>query len=169
MPKPTLAARSLGAKLRVASAEPTRIERPSSYSPELAEAICNQIADGKTMYEVCRQRDMPSSLNVYRWLDEQPDFARNFRIAREAHADCLDHRIKEIIENCTPETVSSDRVKLAALQWRASKLSPKRYGDHQRTPVSGDRPIQVVLRGSEVDEAAEAYQQALQKRIDEVS
>lgn len=41
----------------------------------------------------------------------------------------MDHKILSVADASTPETAQADRVKIAAYQWRASKLAPKRYGD----------------------------------------
>lgn len=55
----------------------------------------------------------------------------------EALADMAAYEIGQIAANCTPETAVADRVKLAALQWRASKLSPRRYSDRRISEVVG--------------------------------
>lgn len=41
----------------------------------------------------------------------------------------MDDLILETANASTPETAASDRVKISAYQWRASKLQPKKYGD----------------------------------------
>ena len=60
--------------------------------------------------------------------------------------DQMDDRILELAENCTPETAPADRVKLAAYQWRASKLAPKKYGDRLTQEMVGKDggPIEIA-------------------------
>jgi hypothetical protein len=41
----------------------------------------------------------------------------------------MDDKIIDLIDQATPESALADRVKLAALTWRASKLAPKKYGN----------------------------------------
>jgi len=54
----------------------------SKYTPELADAIVEWIAEGKTLREFCRQDGMPSHMSVYRWMEADKDFAFRFAHAR---------------------------------------------------------------------------------------
>jgi hypothetical protein len=42
--------------------------RPTDYSPEVAEAICEGIAEGLLLSEVCKRPGMPSPATIYVWL-----------------------------------------------------------------------------------------------------
>jgi hypothetical protein len=72
---------------------------------------------------------MPNRRTVLRWWEKDPDFATKCARARVLQADLMDDMIIDLINSVTPESASADRVKLAALTWRASKLAPKKYGD----------------------------------------
>jgi hypothetical protein len=44
--------------------------RPTSYSPEIAGAICDEIASTEHGLErICRGEGMPDARSVYRWLE----------------------------------------------------------------------------------------------------
>lgn len=99
---------------------------------------------GESMVQICAGEDMPNRRTVLRWMSKDDDFATRCARARELQADLMDDRILELADQCTPETAPADRVKLAAYQWRASKLAPKKYGDrvaHEHTGQGGG-PIQ---------------------------
>lgn len=85
--------------------------------------------EGEDIVTICKDAEMPSRATVYRWMDERPAFEAQCARAREGLADFEAARIAKIAQDCTPESAPADRVKLAALQWLASKRSPKRWGD----------------------------------------
>jgi len=103
--------------------------RPSSYSDELAEKICDLLADGLSMVKICERENMPNRSTVLRWMAANDDFAARSARARELQADLMDDMILDTANACTAETAAADRVKISAYQWRAAKLLPKKYGD----------------------------------------
>ena len=119
--------------------------RPSSYTDELADAICQRVAAGESMRTICADDGMPSRQTVLNWLEAHPAFLAKHARAREAQADVMDERIMDAAEACTPETAPADRVKIDAFKWRAARLNPKRYGD--RTTLAGDpeNPVRQVI------------------------
>jgi hypothetical protein len=127
--------------------------RPSMYSDELAERICDSMVEGADLVTVCKAEDMPARSTVYRWMDERPEFKTRIARAREGLADFYDHKIGMIAEACKAETANADRVKISALQWRASKVAPRTYGDRVATELSGPGggPIQAEGVGRDLD------------------
>ena len=113
--------------------------RPSLYTDELAAAICRRIANGEGLRAICRGDDMPGRQTVLDWLDD--DKKESFRIrytrARVAQADYLDEAMQEVADSATPEDVQVGRLRVSTMQWRASKLAPKKYGDKLDIGVSG--------------------------------
>ena len=118
--------------------------RPSSYSDEIADMICERLMDGDSLVKICADDDMPHRRTVIRWMAANEDFATRCARAREAQADYMDDLILEVANESTPETAASDRVKISAYQWRASKLAPKRYGDKLGLDVQGAIKIERV-------------------------
>lgn len=105
------------------------MSKKSTYTDEIANRICERMIEGEDIVTICKDAEMPSRATVYRWMDERPAFEAQCARAREGLADFEAARIAKIAQDCTPESAPADRVKLAALQWLASKRSPKRWGD----------------------------------------
>jgi hypothetical protein len=104
--------------------------RPSLYSDDLAEEICDRLADGESLRAICKEPAMPSMTTVLSWADEDKGgFRGRYACAREAQAEDMDGLILAVAEETAPENAQAQRVKLEAYRWRASKLAPKRYGD----------------------------------------
>lgn len=107
------------------------------FSDELAERIFDELMDGRSLVQICAADDMPNRRTVLRWMEKDEAFATKCARARTMQADLMDDKILELAENCTPESAPADRVKLAAYQWRASKLAPKKYGDKASLEMTG--------------------------------
>lgn len=89
-----------------------------------------------------------------RWRDEVPEFAAKYARARDLQGDSCDEDIVEVLAEVRTGTLDPQaaRVLLAGLQWRASKLAPKKYGE--RTVLAGDpdAPLQIAeIRRTVVD------------------
>ena len=117
------------------------------YSDELAERICEQLADGQSLRAICAADGMPDRTTVMRWQASNPDFATKCARAREAQADHLFEGMAEIEDGVLSGAVDAQaaRVVLSSQQWRASKLRPKVYGD--KTTLAGDADNPVAITG----------------------
>lgn len=122
--------------------------RPSLATPELLIEICDRIADGDSLRDICSSNEMPHKSTVLRWLEVQPDFATKYARARELQGDIMDERILTVADACTPETAAADRVKIDAYKWRAAKLAPKRYGDKTSVEHSGGITLEQLVNSS---------------------
>ncbi|WP_025899059.1 hypothetical protein [Sneathiella glossodoripedis] len=100
----------------------------TKYSERLAEKICDEIAEGKSLRQICRKKDMPGLTTIRRWLRDKEEFRLQYTRAREDQAD---YYADEIIEIADDENKRADdkRLMIDARKWAASKLKPKKYGD----------------------------------------
>lgn len=119
--------------------------RPSSFTEELADIICAELASGKSLRKICEPDEMPNRETVRRWQVENEAFAAKCARARDAQADEYFDRVADVVEGATPESAPADRVKLAGLQWMASKLAPRRYGDKLQLAGDEDSPLKVEI------------------------
>jgi hypothetical protein len=120
--------------------------RPSTYSEKTADTICERIASGRSLVDVCKDADIPTTTTVFKWLGKNPDFADKYARAREAQADVLFDEILAIADTPavgkktkitsdgkTEETegdmIEHRRLQVEARKWMAGKLRPKKYGD----------------------------------------
>lgn len=114
------------------------------FSQDVADAICEQIADGKSLRAICAVEGMPDKATVFRWLSNEQHvaFRDQYARAREAQADVLFDEILEIADDGTNDTIYTEdgertnqeviarsRLRVDARKWMAGKLRPKVYGD----------------------------------------
>jgi hypothetical protein len=113
---------------------PKAIGRPTSFTAEVATAICARVMDGAILADICRDADMPDRCTVYRWFKVNVDFRNMYAHAREARADMIADQVIDIAD--TEPDANKARVRIDARKWYAAKLNPKRYGN--RTMIAGD-------------------------------
>ena len=124
--------------------------RPSDYSVELTDEICRQLAEGKSMLEICSKPEMPHVSNIYRWLRRHEDFRDRYVSAREQQAHTIaDRAVAMALDG---DRVITDpqvaKVQLDAIKWTAARLAPKVYGNKAELNVGGqaDNPLTQVIR-----------------------
>lgn len=117
--------------------------RPTDYSDEIAEKVCEAIAcTPRGLEHICAADDMPAASTVYKWLVRYPEFVEKYGRAREAQAHLVMDQVLDIADDGTNDFVLTDdgpsldrdhiqRSKLRVeTRFRlAGKLNPKKYGD----------------------------------------
>lgn len=128
--------------------------RPTDYTPEIAEAICEHIANGRSLVTYCKENGVHYS-TVMRWLSSNEQFRDNYTRAREDQANFLAEEILRISDDGTNDTYTDEdgkvvvnqdvlarsRLRVDSRKWYASKLLPKKYGDKIQTEHSGEMTV----------------------------
>lgn len=127
--------------------KPRRIGRPSGYSTKIAEWICERLADGQSLVEICAGKDTPTRSMVYRWMEEHETFRDRYARARQYQAESLADDIREIMAEIRAGVLDANqgRVLIDALKWLAGKFKPKVYGEHLRHSGGDGGPITVKI------------------------
>ena len=121
--------------------------RPSHYSAEIADTICNRLAGGESLRAICADAGMPDRATVSRWLAHYEEFRGLYGFAREWQAECLVDKILEIARDSSRDYVKKigvdgkvtwvvDRehiarcgLRISALKWAAARMAPRKYGN----------------------------------------
>ncbi len=123
-------------------------KRPLEFKQYIADIICERIANGQSLREICRDENMPASSTVFKWLTRVEAFAEQYARAREAQADALFDEILTIADDGSNdwmerrgddgaslgwkengEAIRRSQLRVDARKWMAGKLRPKKYGD----------------------------------------
>jgi len=128
--------------------------RPSSYTPELVESICERLAEGESLRSICRDEAMPDRTTVTRWLAEIGDFATKYARAHEEQAE-FHHaemdRLEAAVEDGTLSAPAAGVI-LANKRWRMEKLKPKVYGNAVTLKGDKDNPLRVARANELTDD-----------------
>ena len=133
--------------------------RPSLFSQEIADKICEGIADGKSLRSICQAEEMPAKSSVFKWLSQHKEFADQYARAREAQADALFDEILEIAddgrndsytdedgnERTNQDVIARSRLRVDARKWMAGKLRPKKYGEKLELAGDPQNPLGIAV------------------------
>ena len=135
--------------------------RPSSYTDEIANEICERIAANELLVEICQEEHMPCIRTVMNWLNKRPEFFCQYERAREAQQHLEQEEIRRIADNAyedyyidykqgpdgqqipyvvvNNESVRRAQLRIDARKWRAERLAKRFYGanvkhEHSVTP-----------------------------------
>ena len=132
--------------------------RPSTYTEEMGNLICDKLTEGMSLRKLCMLDEFPTASTVYVWLDRFPEFAEKYARAREAATEDMLEEILEIADH--PELDAQEkRVRIDTRKWAMGKLKPKKYGEKQVVDV-GNKDGETLKVDSNIDTAALTLQLA---------
>jgi len=123
--------------------------RPSHYSAEIADTICDRLAGGESLRAICTDDGMPDRATVSRWLARYEEFRDLYGSARECQAESLVDEILKIARDSSRDYVKKvgvdgkvtwvvDRehiarcgLRISALKWTAARMAPRKYGNRR--------------------------------------
>lgn len=125
--------------------------RPSSYDRAIADAICERIADGQPLRQICRDEMMPPWRTVYNWLQDNEDFSARFARAREIGFDAIAQECLDIADEsafdaiegengvlrANTEFIQRSKLRVETRLKLLAKWDPKRYGEKVQQELSG--------------------------------
>lgn len=123
------------------------------FHPAYGELICEKVASGLSISEICQLKGFPSIATLARWRAENPGFNEALTLAKKMRAEIYHDLVVRDMDS--DETVSKDEVpgrklKFDRLKWLAGVNDPETYGN--RTKISGDSdaPLQIIV-GTGID------------------
>lgn len=124
-----------------------KVGRPSDFTQKLADEICAQLAEGKSLRTVCDLKGMPDKATVFRWLRTNDKFRDQYARAKEEASDALADEILDIADDgfndwmeiekgkghtavvLDREHVERSKLRIESRKWILAKMKPKKYGD----------------------------------------
>ena len=120
--------------------------RPEIYTQELADKVCQKIAEGYSMRTVCAPDGMPCISTLFKWIREKPEFAQQYARATEERTEAMSEDILDIADDGSndlmtiqkgskeyevenKEVTNRSRLRVDTRKWLMSKMKPKKYGD----------------------------------------
>lgn len=122
--------------------------RPSIFSFEMCEEICNRIADGENIKTILLSDEKyPNWETFRRWKNENEQLNALYVRSIQDKAEMVICEIDEISLEVRSKTIPPDvgRLLIDTLKWKAAKFYPKMFGDASKVTLEGgDKPIQVT-------------------------
>lgn len=137
--------------------------RPSGYTQEIADRICQELASGRSLRSVCKDDDLPCMSTVFNWMRTLPQFLEQYTRAKDEAADALVDEMLDIADEASNdwmevhdkdnvgyrlngEAINRSRLRVDTRKWIAAKLKPKKYGERVQAELTGadGGPIQTA-------------------------
>jgi hypothetical protein len=154
-----------------------KIGRPTKYTPEIAKQMCEMLADGVPLREICRQEGFPNWRTVYDWMAKDDSLgsagsglSAHIARAREVGQDAMAERAYLDMYR-EPERILTDgggkidpgyvqlvKARAEITLKLLAKWNPKRYGDRVQLAGDADNP----LRTETTIQAGELFNSILQ-------
>lgn len=138
--------------------------RPSVYTPKIAAEICERIAKGESLREICRSEHMPDEHTVRMWhVEDREGFSPHYTRAVQARAERWAEEVVEISDDgsndwmernvgdgetitvADHEHISRSKLRVDTRKWLLSKVLPKVYGDKVAVTGEGGGPLVVEI------------------------
>tara|TARA_B100000989_G_scaffold82892_1_gene59275 strand:- start:2402 stop:2872 length:471 start_codon:yes stop_codon:yes gene_type:complete len=129
-------------------------------SPEILNKICQYITEGKSLRTICKLDGMPSIQSAMKWLNNDDEFYKMYKIARENQGDLYGEMINDIamdLINGKRNDFQNCRVAIDGLKWTVSKMNSK-WSERQTLDVN--------QTNSYVDELSKV-QDTIRQRLEE--
>jgi transposase-like protein len=128
--------------------------RPSSYTEELADRICEAVATNAVGLEhICKANDFPNPSTIDAWRKAHPDFDKKYALAKERQAEKLAYETIAIADDGSRDVriddegnevvdhdhIARSRLRVDARKWLAGKLSG-RFSEKVAVGGAADMP-----------------------------
>jgi len=141
--------------------KPKKMGRPTTYTPELANLICERVATHTYgLKKLCRMYDdMPSQSTINLWRYKHTDFSEQYAQAKVFQIETLVDEILEISDDtshdqlvndygnavCNSEFIARSRLRVDTRKWLAAKLVPKVYGAQKNDNAANPSLIEQLI------------------------
>lgn len=147
--------------------------RPTTYTQDLADLICERLALGESMRTVCAPDDMPAMSSVFKWLREHKEFSEQYARAKEESTDAMAEDLLYIsdtplmgeirtikpdgsVEIKQDEMLGHRRLQVDSRKWLMAKMKPKKYGDKLDMTTNGKDLPTPILGGLSVKDTEDS-------------
>lgn len=139
-----------------------KVGRPTLYTKELAELICERVATSTIgLARLCATYDdLPEKITINSWRKRYPEFSSQYAQSKLFQADLLAEECLEIADDdsfdtrvdavsgnevCNTEFIARSRLRIDTRKWLAAKLLPKQYGQMVEENNHNDKSIVVTI------------------------
>lgn len=155
---------------------PNAIGKPTKYSPEIAQQICEQLSEGIPLRQICRQEGFPAWRTIYDWMwrddalgDKGVGLSTAIAYARDLGYDAIAEDCiiiadtpqlgqTQVMDDKGSRVTIEDMLGHRKLQIETrlkllAKFNPKKYGDRVQMVGSSDEPLNVNLDSKQLFDA----------------
>lgn len=116
-----------------------------NWTPELEEAICDKLAEGEYLTDICESKGFPTYKSVRKHIAESEEFSKRIARASEEQADHFRWRISSLNDKMNADNWQFRNAQIRNIQWLMGKVKPKAYGERVQQDISGEIAVKRVV------------------------
>lgn len=149
-------------KIPILTLQKREVGRPTLFSQELADKICEKLATGISLRTACKAEDMPCIATIFNWFRNHKDFLEQYTRAKEESADAMAEEMLDIADDGSndfmvivkgnneyvvenKEVTNRSRLRVDTRKWLMSKMKPKKYAEKLDLTSGGE-----VIKGNTI-------------------
>lgn len=116
------------------------------WTPELIDAIENEIISGRSIASICGSKVFPHHETTF-WRKFQKDqqFASVIARAMETRTEREMEALIDLADTADAENANAVKLRVWTRMWVAAKLKPKKYGDRTQLVGADDGPVELKV------------------------
>lgn len=134
--------------------------QPTTFTQEIADEICQELAEGKSLRTVCEPEHMPAVKTIFNWMRTNEQFLQQYTRAKQESADAMAEEILDIADEASNKIMGDDksdgarlqaeRLRIETRKFLMAKMKPKKYGDKLDLTSDGKRISTTPIIVSEI-------------------
>jgi hypothetical protein len=84
-------------------------ERPTEYTEEIGNTICDRLVDDESLRSICAEPGMPAVATVASWISNNGEFRDMYARAREFQAHCISDDAIDVADDASGDWVEKVR------------------------------------------------------------
>lgn len=123
--------------------------RPTTFTPEIAQEICDKLAEGIPLAEICRGEGMPNPSTVWRWCKGNETLSQAIACAREDGEERITADLRRTAKGdpgYSTGDIQRDKLIIDTDLKLLAKWNPKKFGDKTlHANPDGETPLTFTL------------------------
>ncbi len=113
--------------------------RPSIFTQEIADVVCERLASGETLRRICRDPGMPDRTTIWDWRIRFPEFSNQYAYSRKAQAEVYFDEVIDISDETAgdPSEVQSAKLRADSRKWVLARMDRGLYGEKASLDLGG--------------------------------
>lgn len=124
--------------------------RPTAITSEVITELCDRIALGESLRQICSSDHMPGMTTILRALsaENNEDFRVRYARAQTQRGENIMSELLVLCDTPPKDNVEAQhrRLQVDTRKWVISKLYPRKYGEKVETIHSGEVKLEKVTR-----------------------
>lgn len=125
---------------------PSTSGRHLAFSPHIIDLLCQRVAQGEAVTEICQTEGMPKYAQLRQWARIHTWIDQELERARRDRAESLrDKALRVALDSVSKDPVDADKLKVDTLKWTAG-VDHEKYNPKTKVEATVSTPTMIVVQ-----------------------